>query len=226
LLAVTAPRAARAASIALPPRRLLPKTADDDPVDYYFKPLTARLYRARLRLAGELLGPGPYESLLEVGYGSGIYLPELARRSRRLAGVDIHGESARVAEMLERLGVAADLREASLFELPFGDGEFDGLVCLSVLEHIRELDAALAELARVVRPGGVLVLGFPVRNVVTDTFFRAVGYDPRRLHPSGHGEILAAARGGAGLSVEREAWFPRFLPLALAGYAGCRARRT
>jgi ubiquinone/menaquinone biosynthesis C-methylase UbiE len=216
--------AARSASVKLPPRSLVPKTAADDPVEYYFKPLTARLYRARLRLAGALLGPGPYESLLEVGYGSGIFLPELAGRTRRLAGVDIHGESERVGGMLRELGVSADLREASLFELPFADGEFDALVCLSVLEHVTELDAALGELARVLRPGGVVVLGFPVRNAITDTFFRAVGYDPRRLHPSGHAEILAAARSQPRLAVEREAWFPRVLPLALAAYAGSRAR--
>ena len=181
--------------LILPPRALVPKTAPDDPVDYYFKPLTARIYRARLRLACSLLGDGPFDSLLEVGYGSGIFLPELARRSRRLAGIDIHGESRRVEEMLSRLGIEADLREASLFEMPFADGEFDALVCLSVLEHITELDAALTEFRRVLRPGGVAVLGFPVRNPITDAFFRAVGYNPREIHPSSHRDILAAARG-------------------------------
>jgi ubiquinone/menaquinone biosynthesis C-methylase UbiE len=193
-------------------------------VEYYFKPLTARLYRARLHLAGTLLGTGPYESLLEVGYGSGIFLPELARRTGRLAGVDIHGKSERVAEMLRGLGIEAELREASLFELPFRADEFDALVCLSVLEHVTELEAALGEFARVLRPGGVAVFGFPVRNVVTDTFFRAVGYDPRRLHPSGHEDILGAARAHPTLAVEREAWFPRLLPLRVAAYAGCRCR--
>ncbi len=211
--------------ITLPPRSLVPKTAADDPVDYYFKPLTAGLYRARLRLAGKLLGPGPYDSLLEVGYGSGIFLPELARRTRRLVGVDIHGDSQRVAAMLRELGISAELHEASLFELPFGDGEFDGLVCLSVLEHVTELGAALTELSRVLRTEGVAVLGFPVRNAITDAFFRAAGYNPRWLHPSGHGDILSAARSQPRFSVDEEAHFPRLLPTAVAAYAACRCVR-
>jgi SAM-dependent methyltransferase len=220
---VSATPGASNARLTLPPRALVPKPAHDDPVDYYYKPLTARIYRARLRLARSLLGDQRYDSLLEVGYGSGIFLPQLARCCRRLAGIDIHGESGRVDEMLSRLGITADLREASLFGIPFADGEFDALVCLSVLEHITELEAALTKFRRVLRPGGVAVLGFPVQNPITDSFFRVVGYDPREIHPSSHRDILRAAGAHARFTVEREARFPRWVPLDLAGYAGCRA---
>jgi 2-polyprenyl-3-methyl-5-hydroxy-6-metoxy-1,4-benzoquinol methylase len=210
--------------LLLPSRSLVPKPDADDPVDYYYKPLTGRIYRARLRLAADLLGEANYESLVEVGYGSGIFLPELARRTDRLTAIDIHRESAQVEEMLSRFGLTVDLCEGSLFEMPFRDGEFDALVCLSVLEHVTELEAALSEVRRVLRPGGIAVLGFPVRNLVTDTFFRVVGYNPREIHPSGHRDILAAARAHEGFAVEREARFPAFAPLDLAGYAGCRCR--
>ena len=208
----------------LPPRSLVPKPDADDPVDYYYRPLTARLYRARLELAVDLLGVGRYPSLLEVGYGSGIFLPELARRTDRLVAVDIHPESARVEEMLRRLGIEAELRQASLFELPFEDGELHGLVCISVLEHLTELDAALDELRRVLRPGGVAVLGFPARNPLTDAFFRLASYDPREIHPSSHGDILAAAERHPRFEVDARSHFPRFLPVALSAYAGCRCR--
>lgn len=221
---MTPPPDVRAGQIALPPRELVPKPDADDPVDYYYKLPTARIYRARLRLAGRLLGSDSYEALLEVGYGSGIFLPELARRCSRLAAVDLHRESEQVSAMLARLGIDADLREASLFELPFEDGAFDALVCLSVLEHIVELDAAMTEFHRVLAPGGIAVLGFPVRNPVTDTFFRAVGYDPREIHPSSHRDILAAARRHPGFVVEDERRYPQWAPLDLAGYAGARCR--
>jgi 2-polyprenyl-3-methyl-5-hydroxy-6-metoxy-1,4-benzoquinol methylase len=210
--------------LLLPPRALVPKPDADDPVDFYYKRFTGRIYRARLRLATDLLGESHYQSLLEVGYGSGIFLPELARRGDRLAAIDIHGESRRVQEMLSRLDLTADLRECSLFEMPFPDGEFDALVCLSVLEHVTELEAALSEFHRVLRPGGVAVLGFPVRNLVTDAFFRIVGYKPREIHPSGHRDILAAVREHQGFVAEREERFPAIVPLDLAGYAGCRCR--
>ena len=142
-------------TLLLPPRALVPKPDADDPIDYYYKPFTARIYRARLEMAVDLLGTGRYPSLLEVGFGSGIFLPELAEHTDRLVAVDIHPESAQVEEMLRRLAIDAELRQASLFELPFEDGAFHGLVCVSVLEHLTELDRALDELRRVLRPGGV-----------------------------------------------------------------------
>ncbi len=212
--------------IALPPRGLPPRTGDDDPVDYYYRPLSARLYRARLQLAGRLLGPGPFSALLEVGYGSGIFLPELARRTERLAAVDIHDEAARVRTMLLELEVEAELRRASVYELPFGDGEFDAVVCLSVLEHLTDLEGALDELRRVLVRGGVAVLGFPARNPATDAAFRLAGYDPRLLHPSGHGEILDAVRSHPDFTLAREGRIPWFAPLELAAYAGCRCVAT
>jgi SAM-dependent methyltransferase len=210
--------------LVLPPRDVVPKTASDDPVDYYYRLPTARIYRARLRLANDLLGEQRFESMLEVGYGSGIYLPDLARRCDRLTAIDLHHESRRVHGMLAKLGIAADLREASLFEIPFEDGGFDGLVCLSVLEHITELETALTEFRRVLGSGGIAVLGFPVRNPITDSFFRLVGYNPREIHPSGHRDILAATHAHSGFVVERELTFPRRAPLDFAGYVGCRCR--
>jgi SAM-dependent methyltransferase len=221
---MAAPPDARAWQVALPPRELVPKPAPDDPVDYYYRLPTARIYRARLRLAVRLLGSERSGSLLEVGYGSGIFLPELARRCSRLAGIDVHGASDAVSAMLTRLGVEADLREASLFAVPFEEGTFDALVCLSVLEHIVDLEAAMTEFRRVLRPDGVAVLGFPVRNPITDTFFRAVGYNPREIHPSSHRDILEAARRHSGFVVEDELRYPQWAPLDLAGYAGARCR--
>jgi ubiquinone/menaquinone biosynthesis C-methylase UbiE len=214
----------RGGNLRLPPAELAPKTHDDDPVDYYYKPLTGRLYRARLRLALDLLGDGPFGSFLEIGYGSGIFLPELARRSSRLVAVDIHGESEKVGEMLATLGISADLVDASLFELPFAPGEFDALACISVLEHITELDRAMTEFRRVLKPNGIAVLGFPVRNPMTDGFFRLVGYNPREIHPSAHRDILQAVERHSSFALERRAWLPRLLPLDLAAYAGCRCR--
>jgi ubiquinone/menaquinone biosynthesis C-methylase UbiE len=210
--------------LVLPPRGALPKTNDEDPVDYYYRPLTAALYRGRLKLAARLLGQGPFDALLDVGYGSGIFMPELARRAARVVGLEVHTEAAAVAQGLRRLGVDAELHTGDLFSMPFEDGVFDALVCLSVLEHLTELDDALAEFRRVLRPGGVAVLCFPTRNPLTDRFFRLAGFDPRALHPSGHLDILAAARRQSAFAVEREAHFPALVPLALSGYAGCRCR--
>jgi SAM-dependent methyltransferase len=209
-------------ALLLPPRGAVPKTNDEDPVDYYYG-VTAPLYRGRLTLAARLLGRG-YPSLLDVGYGSGIFFPELARRADRLVGVEVHGEEARVGDALHRLGVDVELRPGSILELPAEDGEFDAVVCLSVLEHLLELGGALSELRRVLASGGMAVLGFPVRQPLTDAFFRIFGFDPRELHPSSHTDILRAAEQDEAFAVERVAHFPRLLPLRLSGYAACRLR--
>jgi ubiquinone/menaquinone biosynthesis C-methylase UbiE len=163
--------------------------------------------------------------VLEVGYGSGIFLPELASRSRRLVGVDLHPGRDGVAEMLAKVGVDATLLHGSVLELPFADEEFNAVVCLSVLEHLRDLEGATGEIGRVLRPWGVAVLGFPVRNPITDSFFRRAGYSPRALHPSGHADILKALDRDDCLHIERVRHFPRALPLPLSAYVVCRARR-
>jgi ubiquinone/menaquinone biosynthesis C-methylase UbiE len=197
----------------------------DDPLDYYYRPGTSVLYRARLRDARLLLGDRRYRSLLDIGYGSGIFMPELARIAERVVGVDVHNHRQEVARSLEAIGLDVELKTASLYELPFSAGAFDAVVCISVLEHLVDLEGAFGAFARVLGTGGILVCGFPVRNVVTDSFFRIAGYEPRTLHPSGHAQILAAARSSAAFTLERVLRFPRMLPLAGAAYVSCRLRR-
>src|SRR5579862_3426787 len=211
-------------SLLLPPRELVTKPDAEDPIEYYYRPLTRCLYRARLRDTLLVLGAGPYQAILDVGYGSGVFLPELARRTKRLVGIDVHSGRDGVAEMATGLGIEVELLDASLYELPFEDGSFDGLVCVSVLEHLRDLVPALTELRRVVSGGGTLVFGTPVRNAGTSAFFRLVGYDPTQIHPSGHQEIEGAIREVAGLSLERRLHFPRLMPLAVGAYVtfACR----
>ena len=210
------------AALALPPRGALAKTDPDDPLDFYYRPLTAWVYRARLRLALGLLGEGAFDSLLEVAYGSGILLPELSLRATSVAAIDIHQKRDEVASNLERLGVRVELYQASIFEMPFGADSFDALVCLSVLEHLTELDEAFEEFARVLRPGAIAVIGFPVRNPVTDRAFRLLGFDPREIHPASHTDIVEAAQRNRDLLVERCAQIPVLVPRSLAAYVVCR----
>ena len=210
--------------LAILPREAAHWTGEDDPLHYYYRPLTGRLYRARLALIGRLLGPGPFDAILDAGYGSGIFLPELARRATRVVGIDVHDEPEEVRATLRPFAIDAELHTGSVLELPFERDTFDAVVCVSVLEHLRELDRALGEFRRVLRPGGAVVLGFPVRNPATDAFFRLFGYDPREIHPSSHSDILAASKRAPGLTVEQVARLPWFAPLDIAAYVGVRLR--
>jgi 2-polyprenyl-3-methyl-5-hydroxy-6-metoxy-1,4-benzoquinol methylase len=210
----------------IPDRAVVPKSEYDDPIDYYYRPLTGKVYRDRLEISLSLLGDRKSDALLEIGYGSGLLLPELARRTRRLVAIDIHSQVEEVYRLLEHERVSAELHQCSLYEMPFADREFDALACFSVLEHLTDLDGALAQFVRVTKPGAVLALGFPVRNFITDTFFRLAGYNPRKLHPAGHRDIEAAIQRQPLLKLDKKVIHPRPAPTDFGLYYACRCLRV
>jgi len=199
------------------------KTNKDDPVAYYYKLLTGWLYRKRLEIGMALLGNEHRHRILEIGYGSGVLLPILAASCDELYGVDVHKNTPAVGAMLAVEGVQANLAVGNVLHLDYPQGMFDAVISLSVLEHLMpgDLTRALKEVRRVLRPGGVAVFGFPVRNVVTNAFYRLVGFNPMKLHPSAHREIVEAVQ----VSFKRihVTWFPRWVPMDLALYMGVRS---
>ncbi|MFN0071932.1 MAG: class I SAM-dependent methyltransferase [Chloroflexota bacterium] len=206
----------------MPPRSVMYKTSIHDPIDYYYRPITGPIYRARFPLSLKLLGPSTFGSMLEVGYGSGVFLPELSRHCQSLSAVDSHAHRAEVERMLQNTSTSATLTDGDIMSLEYADESFDSLVCLSVLEHLppTELHKAVGEMRRVSRPDGTLILGFPVRNPVTDAFFALVGYNPRELHPSGHQDIIRALH--AGMASVEVNWWPKTVPVDLSLYVVCR----
>jgi ubiquinone/menaquinone biosynthesis C-methylase UbiE len=206
--------------IVLPSKDHVHETSESDPVAYYYKPIIGTVYQQRLKAAAQLLGERKFDKLLEIGFGSGIFLPNLSRRCSELWGVSIHSKIALVQKTLEKEQVTAWLSAGDVRALPFPDGTFDAVVCVSVLEHLRELDLAIGEIARVTSDSGIVVLGFPVKNVITNTFYRIAGHDPSELHPSRCRDILKALSGK--LKIDVHAVFPPFLPMYSSLYVTCR----
>jgi ubiquinone/menaquinone biosynthesis C-methylase UbiE len=111
-------------------------------------------------LAGsrEWVGARARGRVLEVAVGSGRSLPYYSA-GIELVGIDLSPEMLAIARRrATELGRAADLREGDAEALPFGDGEFDTVVCALALCSIPRPGVALAEMARVVVPGGSVVL--------------------------------------------------------------------
>ena len=200
----------------IPPRQHMQKTSNEDAITFYYWPGIRYLYLKRLANTLELLGEGPYHKLLEIGYGSGIALPELSQRCQQLYGVDIHKNVSMVEKSMKKEKIQAILSVGNILCLDFEDAFFDAVVSVSVLEHIQNLDKAVGEIHRVLKQGGQAVLSFPVRNIITDTFFRMVGFKPREIHPSSHQDILSA------VSQYFDSFsmlnFPKFLPHDIALY--------
>lgn len=96
--------------------------------------------------------------VLEVAVGTGLNLPYYPE-GIAFTGIDLSPAMLAIARDRARaLGVAADLREASADALPFADPSFDTVVCTVSLCNIPDDRAAIAEMYRVLRPGGRLVL--------------------------------------------------------------------
>ena len=93
--------------------------------------------------------------ILEVGCGTGMILKEVQPIARRAVGIDI--SSGMLAQAQAR---GLEVVEGSATELPFEDASFDVVYSFKVLAHVEEIERALQEIARVLRPGGHAVLEF------------------------------------------------------------------
>jgi ubiquinone/menaquinone biosynthesis C-methylase UbiE len=95
---------------------------------------------------------------LEVGIGTGLNLPFYGQQAR-LTGIDFSPDMLALArQRAARLGREADLREADALALPFPDASFDTVVCTFTLCAVPDERKAVAEMTRVLRPGGLLLL--------------------------------------------------------------------
>jgi SAM-dependent methyltransferase len=143
--------------------------------------------------------PGP--RVLDGGAGQGSMSARLERLGFEVTSSDASGAAVEV--LRERL--AGDVVEASLTELPFEDASFDGAVLGEVLEHVEDDQGALREIARVLRPGGVLALSVPADPDLYGPSDEWAGHVRRYTR-----DALLRVCEGAGLEVRRcSAWgFP------------------
>ena len=116
------------------------------------------------------LGLQPGERALDMGCGAGRHAFEMYRRGADVVAFDRDAdELAGVLDLFAAMreagevpaGAEADVKQGDALALPFADGEFDRIVAAEVLEHIKEDAAAVAELVRVLRPGGTIAVTVP-----------------------------------------------------------------
>jgi len=166
--------------LAIPPAGTLKPNDQHDPLPYYYRPFVGWIYRTRLRMGLDLL-PAQGGRILEVGVGSGILVPTLTSHFPHYTGTDLI-----LADGLERLvatSCQAEFLQADLLlESSLPESSFDAVVCLSVLEHIADAEAAASALARTLVKGGTLVAGYPMVNPLMASLFRAIGFGNIEAH--------------------------------------------
>jgi ubiquinone/menaquinone biosynthesis C-methylase UbiE len=102
-----------------------------------------------------LAANGPLD-VLEVGCAQGRGLVALAELGHRPYGIDPYEPALEVArELADAQGVSFEVAPGRAEEIPFEDDRFDLVLAFSVMEHVDDLQASLAEIERVLRPGGI-----------------------------------------------------------------------
>ena len=125
------------------------------------------------------------ERVLDAGTGAGALALALAPHVAEVVGVDVEPEL--LARARERAPANATFEEADATRLPFADASFDLTGTLRTLHHVHRPELVVAELARVTRPGGhVLVVDQlapvdPLEALMVDRFERARDPDHQRL---------------------------------------------
>jgi SAM-dependent methyltransferase len=148
-------------SLKLLPKSMLQPTNPVDHPSWNYRPVLGSVQRLRFRIVLELLADTHFHRLLEIGYGSGVFMPELAEHCEELYGVDPHPTAGDVAANLARYGVKAALTSGSAESLPYESGFFDCAVAVSALEYVPSIESACREIRRVLNPGGVLAVVTP-----------------------------------------------------------------
>jgi SAM-dependent methyltransferase len=98
---------------------------------------------------------------LEVGFGSSIYLPILAQLYHQAVGIDLEEEFVRNARALEKEHDNLHVIRGDINRSGLREGSFDLVLCTEVVEHIADSSNAIAEMYKVLRPHGTLVLSTP-----------------------------------------------------------------
>ena len=146
--------------------------------------------------------PAQAPAILDLGCGIGFWSAEFGLRGfDNVVAADLTARALQLTgERLRAIGVEAQLRQENAEALSFSDGSFDHVNCQGVVHHTPDTERAIAEIARVLKPGGTASLSVYYRNAVLRAWpwLRWLGYPLARWGGGLKG------RGREGIFLERD----------------------
>src|SRR5262249_49391773 len=128
----------------------------------YYHPIAERYYDRAIPTMLRLMGAKPGAKVLDAGCGPGVHTVRAAKAGCRVCAIDISHTMLREAQTRVANSVsnssAVEFKQEDLTRLSFPDNSFHYVFSWGVIIHIRDVEKALDELARIVEPGGSLAL--------------------------------------------------------------------
>jgi len=140
----------------------------------------------RLAYFTPIVGDWHDKSVLDLGCGGGFMAEPLARQGAHVIGVDPSAPAIAMARRHAKIGgLSIDYRVGTGEHLPVAERAVDIVLCVDVLEHVRDLDAVISEIRRVLRPGGLFLFDTINRTWLARLVIVGLGERVLRLGPQG-----------------------------------------
>ncbi len=183
-------------------------------------PFARALFNCRISIAADYIRQISPASLLDVGCGSGKLIKSLLSegiKTDRIAAIDVNP----AVLSLNRTISEGIFSVRSILQTNFPSYSFDVVACLDTLEHIEPIHAAMAEIDRILKPGGYLITSEPtetvlyktLRLILKGTYSQEIGpCAGRHYHNAGQIETIVLE---SGYVIEKRKKLPFIFPLDL-----------